>query len=183
MKIDEKNKNSWLNPETEKDTYFVIVNKNERTIKAGEQIFLSYGRRTNSDLLLHYAFCYENNMYQHKELSLNLDPKSLKPSDLQNDQICATSIQQIFLKVNQFNKPLMAYLRRIRAGHFACVEEIEGALEFEKECVEGYVELMAWSVTEEVERETTMGEDLEMLGGREYDYNMHCATIYRIGRK
>jgi len=33
------------------DNYFVMVNKNHRTIKSGEQIYYNYGRRTNAYLL------------------------------------------------------------------------------------------------------------------------------------
>jgi hypothetical protein len=36
----------WLDNETAKDTYFIIVN-NDKTIPKGEQVFFTYGRRNN----------------------------------------------------------------------------------------------------------------------------------------
>ena len=45
----------------DKDCYFVLVNKDRRTIKAGEQVFYCYGDRSNRFLLQNYGFCYPNN--------------------------------------------------------------------------------------------------------------------------
>ena len=35
--------NPWLTSETGKETYFIIVNKSEKTIKKGEQVYFTYG--------------------------------------------------------------------------------------------------------------------------------------------
>ena len=91
--------NPWLTPQTEQDTYFIIVNKYERTIKAGEQIFFTYGRRTNQYLLLHYSFSYEDNMYDFRELTLNMEPVSRAPVDCVNREIDPENVQTVYLKV------------------------------------------------------------------------------------
>lgn len=40
----------WWKDEDE-DNYLVVVNKHRRTLKAGEQVFTNYGKRTNAHLL------------------------------------------------------------------------------------------------------------------------------------
>jgi hypothetical protein len=43
----------WYNDSTlQKDTYFVLVNCDRRTVKKGEQIFYCYGKRSNAFLLV-----------------------------------------------------------------------------------------------------------------------------------
>ena len=47
------------------ETYVVLVNTSGRMIKAGEPLFVSYGRRSNSHLLLHYGFSVLDNPYDY----------------------------------------------------------------------------------------------------------------------
>ena len=64
----------WFDPvEHTDDTYFVFVNKNRKTITAGEQVFYCYGNRTNKFLLLNYGFCFPGNNYDSYEVPLRLD--------------------------------------------------------------------------------------------------------------
>jgi hypothetical protein len=57
-------KNPWLNKETEEETYFLITNNSEKSYMPGEQVFFTYGRRSNNHCLLHYSFAYEGNKYE-----------------------------------------------------------------------------------------------------------------------
>ena len=64
----------WFNPEEHlDDTYFHLVNKNRRTVEAGEQVFYCYGNRTNKFLLLNYGFCFPGNNYDSFEFPMRLD--------------------------------------------------------------------------------------------------------------
>ena len=38
-----------------------------------EPVTVSYGRKSNANLLLHYGFAYQNNPYDYVELQLNED--------------------------------------------------------------------------------------------------------------
>jgi hypothetical protein len=38
-------------------------------IKKGQQIYITYGSRSNSNLLLQYGFCYEDNPYDYVEVA------------------------------------------------------------------------------------------------------------------
>ena len=58
------------------DTYFNLVNKDRRTVEAGEQIFYCYGNRTNKFLLLNYGFCFPGNKYDSFEVPLALNWKN-----------------------------------------------------------------------------------------------------------
>lgn len=43
----------------DRDSYFVMVNKSGLPLRAGEQLFYNYGRRSNAYLLQHYGFCLD----------------------------------------------------------------------------------------------------------------------------
>ena len=58
------------------DTYFNLVNKDRRTVEAGEQIFYCYGHRTNKYLMLNYGFCFPGNKYDSFEVPLALNWKN-----------------------------------------------------------------------------------------------------------
>ncbi|CDW82727.1 set domain protein [Stylonychia lemnae] len=68
----------WWRDDDE-NNFLVIVNQSGKDIKAGEQIYYSYGRRSNSDLLLNYGFCLdENNQYNSMQFRLLKNPSKLK---------------------------------------------------------------------------------------------------------
>ena len=149
----------------------------------------TYGRRTNQHLLLHYSFCYEDNMYDFKDLTLNMEPASKEPKDCINIGLDAENVQSVYMKVDQFNHTLMSYLRHIRKSQFGSIPLIGRplALKFEKVCMEGYLEMMTYHVSEHLEKETTLEDDLSMLKDltleQGFNYNMRFATIYRSERK
>jgi len=55
------------------ETSFCLINKNRRTIEAGEQVFYCYGNRTNKFLLINYGFCFPGNAYDSLEFPVRLD--------------------------------------------------------------------------------------------------------------
>jgi hypothetical protein len=130
-----------------KDSYFIITNKDEKPIKKGEQIYFTYGRRNNSHLLLHYSFCYENNMYEFIEMPLRMKPVTKWPCDtIIRDDGETENVQTVQLKTDQFNHTLMAYLRLIRKENFGNMPLIGRALalKFEKMCMKAYLELCVY---------------------------------------
>ncbi len=42
-------------------------------MKQGEQILLSYGKKSNANFLLHYGFAYANNPYDYVEIQVEAD--------------------------------------------------------------------------------------------------------------
>ena len=55
------------------DKYFVLVNKERRTIQPGEQVHNTYGNRCNKFLMLQYGFCFPDNQYDSYEFYVRLD--------------------------------------------------------------------------------------------------------------
>ena len=62
-----------------KTTYLVFFNKTRRPIKAGQQVFFSYGNVTNRYLMQERDFCLDNNKYDslhfHVRMDIKLDKK------------------------------------------------------------------------------------------------------------
>lgn len=52
----------------------------------GDQVFFTYGRRSNGHLLLHYSFAYEGNKYEFQPVVLNMRPASKAPEHLLNEE-------------------------------------------------------------------------------------------------
>lgn len=63
---------SWVSQVDPHETYVVLVNKSKKTIKKGDEVFYSYGRRTNGYLMMNYGFCYPENKYESVEISLEM---------------------------------------------------------------------------------------------------------------
>jgi hypothetical protein len=106
-----------LNRETSKETYFIIANKGERTIKKGEQVFFNYGNRTNQHLILNYNFTYEQNAFEQVEMLLKFGC-GLKDPDFLIVHEKKENVQKIGLKVDQLNSTLQAYLRHSNVENF-----------------------------------------------------------------
>ena len=83
---------------------------------AGSQAWNSYGDRNNAFLLLHYGFCFQDNLHNSFNFNVKLDldfNKSLTPN---MEEMIAISeeqrnIQDIRLKNDQFNYILISYIR------------------------------------------------------------------------
>ena len=59
---DEVQKKNWFCEEDD-DTYAILYNISERTVRAGEQVNMLYGRLSNRQLLKHYGFVLKSNVY------------------------------------------------------------------------------------------------------------------------
>jgi len=55
-----------------------LANTNKNSLLKGEQIFISYGKRSNACLLLNYGFAYEDNPYDYAEVKHEVWPFYLK---------------------------------------------------------------------------------------------------------
>ena len=117
-----------------------------------------------------------------------MNPISRSPSDCINNDLDAENVQTVYLKVDQFNHTLMSYLRHIRKTYSS--QPLIGrplSLKFELICMQAYVDLMVYHVSEHLEKETTLEHDLSMLKDLTlemgFNYNMRFAVIYRSERK
>ena len=54
-------------------TFFVMLNKERRTIQPGEQVYNNYGNHPNKYLLLQYGFCFAENKHDSYEFYMKLD--------------------------------------------------------------------------------------------------------------
>lgn len=82
---------SYINHVDPAQTYFTLVNTTKKVIKKGEQIYLSYGKRSNACLLLNYGFAYADNPYDYAEVRHH--------------------IWSFYLKLDMINVRLLASLR------------------------------------------------------------------------
>ena len=71
------------------ETYFVMVTT--KSVDVGEQLYITYGSRSNANLLLQYGFCYPDNPYDYCEL--------------ERDGVC------YYLKHDRLNSEVLALLR------------------------------------------------------------------------
>jgi len=55
------------------ETYFCVVNFDRKTMKKGEEAFISYGLRTNYFLLQSYGFCFIDNLFESFKFYVKLD--------------------------------------------------------------------------------------------------------------
>ena len=96
-------------------------------------------------LLINHGLCFENNRYDSLKLYLNLDQdKTPNIKSITTDQLLAKNlasggkIQEIRLKMNQFNFELIAFMRFVYRPAFQNIEALTKVtdLEFEKFCIE-----------------------------------------------
>ena len=74
----EKDVKSALN-----ETYMVFVNDTREKMRAGDQVFINYGPRTNAFLFYNYGFAFADNKNDSYKLQLRLDidlNKTLEPT-------------------------------------------------------------------------------------------------------
>lgn len=106
------------NPQVlDEETFITLINDSRTVMKSGTQAWNSYGKLTNMDLLVHYGFCFKNNLYDSfkQKLSLDIDFTARLPGIQEmigNEQIQKSRIvQDIRFKRYQFNEVLIAYIR------------------------------------------------------------------------
>ena len=90
----------------------------DRSYKKFEQIFISYGEKSNSDLLLLYGFAFERNPFNSVDITVGLskeDPLySAKREYLANSGRDATSVRFPLLE-NRYPRELVDFLRLLLA--------------------------------------------------------------------
>ena len=62
----------------DKDSYFIMMNRSGKPIKAGQQIYYNYGKRNNAYLFQNYGFVMNDaNQYNtlHFRVTLSTNPK------------------------------------------------------------------------------------------------------------
>ena len=86
-------------------------------MKKGDQVFTTYGKRTNQFLMKNYGFCISQNRYDSYEINLRMDYDIEKDKDICFQDMLSKSPnsederQRIRLKEYQLNFILLAYIR------------------------------------------------------------------------
>jgi hypothetical protein len=117
------------------ETHIVLCSK-DKPLQKGAEVFLSYGRRSNSNLLIDYGFCYPNNPYEYAELVCD-------------DGEC------YYLKAERLNLEILTKLRA--EGH-----EVVQSLEDELATVQKYFEVCLM-LLKNLEQFTNTEEDMQLL--------------------
>jgi hypothetical protein len=140
---------------------------------------ISYGARTNKDLLLHYGFCMEDNAHDYMEITLDM----IAPPDVHLMVIDLEEIVDdratltIRLAKDALNEDLLDYIRYIMRKKF----EKGKNLDYELVVISTYVEVVDILLQDE-EQETTLAED-EKLYKEAKDPWIKMAIRYRIEKK
>ena len=94
------------------DNYFILTTREQNVFKKDQQIYLCYGRRTNSYLLASYGFVLGTNVFNNLCFSANID-FSQKIGDPKNENADEENIirKQISLKQDRLIEDLLAYIR------------------------------------------------------------------------
>jgi len=112
------------------DTYFILVNRRGTSIMPGEQVYFSYGKKSNSYLLENYGFTLdEKNIFAQIELrvKIGINPKEkVKSADvfypdektLEDVENLETSTLLMRIKGEVISEGLLAYLREHLQNNF-----------------------------------------------------------------
>ena len=103
----------WADSCSDKESYFVLINKRGSTIRQGEEVFYFYDDLPNRWLLFNYSFAFKDNAHDNIELDLVKDPASSKAEDLVNFKQ-AESFESFPLQKDRLNLKLLTYLRAVR---------------------------------------------------------------------
>lgn len=76
-----------------KDNSYLALCSLTQQLDKGQCLLANYGKKSNSNLLLHYCFAYQNNPYDYAELTLNQD-------------------EFFYLKQDRLNQELLTALRK-----------------------------------------------------------------------
>lgn len=165
-----------------------MVNAMRKPYYPGEQVFNTYGVRSNQYLLCYYGFAFENNLYDSYAFNVRMDIDMkiahVKPEHMLAVQEQDQHLQVIRLKHHQLNFVLIAYLRKIKCEKYfgrnsTAVKKIlltrARHIEFELSVMKSYHELVSallayeehgtsiHSAGKRVSGKTTLKEDLRIL--------------------
>mmetsp|Transcript_4384 Transcript_4384/g.7415 ORF Transcript_4384/g.7415 Transcript_4384/m.7415 type:complete len:343 (-) Transcript_4384:442-1470(-) len=114
--------NRWYRPENN-DTYLVLINHCNRPIQAGKQLFISYRKSNNAQLLENYGFTLSQaNKYSSFEFRVTLGTNPKKevkaaseflphPKELEDLKNVDLTTEKMILKTNRVPSKLLQYLR------------------------------------------------------------------------
>jgi len=102
----------WLDGCSDKESYYVLINKSGRTIKQGQEVFYTYHDLPNRWLLFNYSFAFKDNKYDNIKVDLVEEPTSRKVEDLICfDQDKAGAGESVYLQNNRLDSELLNQLR------------------------------------------------------------------------
>lgn len=111
-------------PPAADDCWAVMYNCSSESIRAGDQVFFTYGLRSNSYLLQHYGFCLEENPYDNLRMRVICGTKPEAPIEnsaelLPNDKLLAdednldTTTELLTVYSHKYSSSLFNYLRSV----------------------------------------------------------------------
>ncbi|OQS00819.1 hypothetical protein ACHHYP_02406 [Achlya hypogyna] len=157
--------------------------------KAGDQVFNSYGRRPNHQLLLDYGFALPDNAWDYLDLDLSLDSKY------------ASILSKFQRRAVMIKARLMPFKTRFRLGpdstvdalipYFRChfLKEAHDDVDVTTPVADVGVERQAWAALLEFLQEraaafpTTLADDVALLSQSTAPARLLIALTFRIGRK
>jgi len=187
--------------------HFKLFPCGHNSYKAGQEAFNSYGRRSNSFLLLEYGFALRNNEWDTYRLTLRLKPsvvaykakcnllRSLQMGRFKTVKLCWDTVNKnmvAFMRLNCMNDDEVVAAQKI-----VLEEEIPSSNEFSElekswfACISKETQLLALKscfqkVEEELAsagRETSIEQDETLLHSADLPDRFQAAIIYRLGRK
>lgn len=178
-------------------TYLTFINEMREPMPKGSQAWYCYGNRTNSYLLINYGFCFPDNLYNSYKIQVRMKVKyreEIMVKELLTYSDEGPDINQIRLKIDQLNMPLVAYLRQIKKEYFFGTEnqqkinEVQYSkvtdLAFELSCLKTY-SMIIRHLIENSEAKSSYEGDKELLTNDSYSksWNERMAVLYRSERK
>jgi hypothetical protein len=189
-------RNRWWNPKC-KNSYFIFSNTHAtKSLRANEEVFYSYGERSNAYLFLFYGFCLDHkNKFDSLDIRLNstnLYTKK-KPSEVlkdllpnYNDDMRDTELFKF--RMNKLPLKFMTYLRTLMASSYLAADkqfidlQTPKVVQFEMLVCKKALQLL--KVFGQKYHKTTLQSDLAAERER-VKYEHHAATVLRfnIGQK
>jgi hypothetical protein len=189
-------RNRWWNPKC-KNSYFIFSNTHAtKSLRANDEVFYSYGERSNAYLFLFYGFCLDHkNKFDSLDIRLNstnLYTKK-KPSEVlkdllpnYNDDMRDTELFKF--RMNKLPLKFMTYLRTLMASSYLAADkqfidlQTPKVVQFEMLVCKKALQLL--KVFGQKYHKTTLQSDLAAERER-VKYEHHAATVLRfnIGQK
>jgi len=116
--------NRWYRYDSN-ETYFILINMGPAAIKPGEQVFFTYGRRSNQCLVENYGFTLDhNNFYSHLPfravLATNPKAKIKSAKELLPDEKMLADEENFYavtellkVKYNKVSPEVLSFLRSV----------------------------------------------------------------------
>jgi len=189
-------RNRWWNPKC-KNSYFIFSNTHAtKSLRANDEVFYSYGERSNAYLFLFYGFCLDHkNKFDSLDIRLNrtnLYTKK-KPSEVLTDLLPnydddMRDTELFKFRMNKLPLKFMTYLRTMLASSYLAADKqfidlrSPKVVQFEMLVCKKALQLL--KVFGQKYHKTTLQSDLAAERER-LKYEHHAATVLRfnIGQK